>query len=83
LDLFKKTADPDHTAAKICELEKQIADIENIHQNQIESLYMKLSEREKQYHDSLEKYNTQLKSLEEKHAAELAEVKKIYQEEQV
>ena len=69
---MKKTADPDHSAAKINELEKQMAEMDNIHQNQIESMYMKLSEREKQYNDSLEKFNTQLKSLEERHAAELA-----------
>ena len=69
---MKKTADPDHSAAKISELEKQMAEMDNIHQNQIESMYMKLSEREKQYNDSLEKFNTQLKSLEERHAAELA-----------
>jgi len=52
-----------------------------MHKSQIESLYMQLSEREKQYTMQSEQYKSQLIYLEKRHSDELVEVKRIYQEE--
>jgi hypothetical protein len=55
--------------------------MEKMHKSQVESLYLRLSEREKQYHLSIEQYKSQLSYLEKKQSEDLVEMKKIYESE--